>query len=57
MSVKEFTDNDSEASAKLFREKYGVPFARVGTALDYAQCIIPLVTVSEDSGHVTGMCT
>lgn len=29
-----------------WREKYGIPFKRVGNAIDYAQCMIGIITVS-----------
>lgn len=31
---------------KEFREKWAIPFGRPGNAIDYAQCIFSLVTVS-----------
>lgn len=42
--------SDPEAHAAEWREKWGVPFARAGTARDYAQCIFGIVT----NGYQTG---
>jgi NAD(P)-dependent dehydrogenase (short-subunit alcohol dehydrogenase family) len=36
----------SEAHTAEFRNKWGIPFGRPGSAVDYAQCIFSLVTVS-----------
>lgn len=49
MSV--FPDMTEEESRKFFRERFAIPFARTGNAVDYAQTIIGVVTVSIPSGR------
>lgn len=45
MSVADF-DNVGADAAKHWRDEYRIPFGRVGTAIDYAQCIISVIVVS-----------
>jgi hypothetical protein len=44
MSVYDF--EDKKGVGQYWRDEYGIPFQRVGSAVDYAQCIIGLVVVS-----------
>lgn len=44
MSVADFDKKQGDEAH--FRDEYGIPFQRVGSAVDYAQCIIGLVVVS-----------
>jgi hypothetical protein len=40
---------DNQGSSEhndIFRKGWGIPFARPGRAVDYAQCIFGLITVS-----------
>jgi len=37
---------DPEATQEDFRGQWGIPFGRTGGAVDYAQCIFGLITVS-----------
>ncbi|KAL1408334.1 hypothetical protein Q8F55_005142 [Vanrija albida] len=48
MSVADFGDKSGDE--KHWKDEYGIPFGRVGTATDYAQCIISLVV----NQYVTG---
>ncbi|TXT06400.1 uncharacterized protein COLE_05731 [Cutaneotrichosporon oleaginosum] len=48
MSVSDFEDKQGEA--QHWRDEYGIPFQRVGSAVDYAQCIIGLVV----NQYITG---
>ena len=36
----------TQVKPEEYRENWGIPFARPGTAVDYAQCIFGLATVS-----------
>ena len=47
MSVKEIGQLPAEEETKLFRshDGYGIPFGKVGTAKDYAQLILMVVSV------------
>jgi hypothetical protein len=39
----------SAAHHDEYRNQWGIPLARPGSAVDYAQCILGLVTVSADN--------
>lgn len=47
MSVKEIGTKSPEEEAKFYRshEGYGIPFGKVGTARDYAQLMLMVVSV------------
>jgi hypothetical protein len=40
---------DPEVTKEEFRGHWGIPFGRPGGAVDYAQCIFGLITVSTTS--------
>jgi hypothetical protein len=48
MSVYDF--EDKKGVGQYWRDEYGIPFQRVGSAVDYAQCIIGLVV----NQYITG---
>lgn len=47
MTVIEPTDNqDTSEHQRKYRKEWGIPLARPGNAVDYAQCILSTATVS-----------
>lgn len=47
MTVIEPTDNqDTAEHQQKYRKEWGIPLARPGNAVDYAQCILSTATVS-----------
>ena len=46
MTVIEAADNTgSSEHSEIFRKKWGIPFARPGNTVDYAQCVLSTATV------------
>lgn len=55
MTVIDPNDNkNSEAQVQTFKTQWGIPFGRPGNAVDYAQCIFGLITVSGTILYLSG---